>query len=378
MSIKKFLFYSITIAGCIYSLFYLFAALAVYINPIYCKYLIIGGLAFPYLWAGMLLWCVFSTFLYKRKSVIFWLLLLCGFKSIGNVLAINKTEKFIAANKSNNTIRILSWNVQTFSDSQVYTDTPGNKRRDMLQFIKTIDADILCLQDFAAYKGELFHDNVLNIKDTANYPYYYYSKDFEHEYSYGIHSYGTILYSKYPIVHTNRIQISNRNTKEHLAYADLLIQKDTVRVFMAHLQSMFLNFKYEEANLEDSFHRDEMAYLSTHPSRLDKIFNYEKIHVKQAKLIKDELNKSPYPLIFAADINSVPSNYTYQLLKQNLQDAFLQKGLGLGQTYAFTRMPTIRIDVILLSKQFKVHQYYSPPLDASDHYPQITEISLIK
>jgi endonuclease/exonuclease/phosphatase family metal-dependent hydrolase len=87
------------------------------------------------------------------------------------------------------------------------------------------------------------------------------------------------------------------------------------------------------------------------------------------------MDTTKYPFIFCADLNSVPSSYVYQTLKSDLTDAFLSKGYGLGKTYEGLS-PTLRIDVVLMSKSLKPTQYSSPQLPYSDHFPIITDIEI--
>lgn len=110
--------------------------------------------------------------------------------------------------------------------------------------------------------------------------------------------------------------------------------------------------------------------------RYQKLVYFDSIHIGQAKLIKKKLNECTIPYIFCADLNSVPSSYVYQHISTGLNDAFLQKGFGWGTTYEGLS-PSLRIDVVLMSKNLKANQYYSPKLqNASDHYPIVTDISL--
>jgi endonuclease/exonuclease/phosphatase family metal-dependent hydrolase len=85
------------------------------------------------------------------------------------------------------------------------------------------------------------------------------------------------------------------------------------------------------------------------------------------------LDKSPYPNIVSGDFNSVPGSFTYHRIKGDLQDTFLKKGAGLGNTYVGLS-PTLRIDYILADKSFDVLQYKSPTLFLSDHFPVIADL----
>jgi endonuclease/exonuclease/phosphatase family metal-dependent hydrolase len=71
--------------------------------------------------------------------------------------------------------------------------------------------------------------------------------------------------------------------------------------------------------------------------------------------------------------NDVPNSYTYFTIKGNRQDAFIEKGKGIGRTYSNVS-PTLRIDYILASKKFKVSQLKEYILPFSDHYPLVADL----
>jgi endonuclease/exonuclease/phosphatase (EEP) superfamily protein YafD len=98
------------------------------------------------------------------------------------------------------------------------------------------------------------------------------------------------------------------------------------------------------------------------------------VHAKQAQFIKAAISKSPYPSIIGGDFNSVPSSYVYHTVKGNKQDAFIEKGFGLGHTY-YGLSKTLRIDYVLADDAFKVLQVATPTMYLSDHFPIITDIS---
>jgi endonuclease/exonuclease/phosphatase family metal-dependent hydrolase len=49
-----------------------------------------------------------------------------------------------------------------------------------------------------------------------------------------------------------------------------------------------------------------------------------------------------------------------------LQDAFLQKGNGIGRTF-LNISPTLRIDYIFCPEQFKIHDFITHQWGMSDH-----------
>jgi endonuclease/exonuclease/phosphatase family metal-dependent hydrolase len=99
------------------------------------------------------------------------------------------------------------------------------------------------------------------------------------------------------------------------------------------------------------------------------------LRMNQVQKLKPYLNNSPYPEIFCGDFNEVSSSRIYVDLKGDRQDAFIKKGFGIGRTFAYMS-PTLRIDYILVNKQFKVLQTKRDKILLSDHYPVITDLEL--
>jgi endonuclease/exonuclease/phosphatase family metal-dependent hydrolase len=162
---------------------------------------------------------------------------------------------------------------------------------------------------------------------------------------------------------------------ESLAFADIRLGNNNLRVFTTHLKSINLNLDVNQTKPVGMFVEDS-AFFYASPSKKQKIEYFTQKHVQQAYVAKQQLNKSPYPYVFCADLNSVPSSYVYHTLSKGLTDAFVAKGSGLSPTYSGLS-PTLRIDVVLMSPQLTPRSYYAPRLqNASDHYPVITDIQL--
>jgi endonuclease/exonuclease/phosphatase family metal-dependent hydrolase len=186
--------------------------------------------------------------------------------------------------------------------------------------------------------------------------------------------YGTAIFSKYPIIDTGRITYDSEIFPEHIGFANIEINKKVLRFYNTHLSSMQLTADRKNAGLDYTYMQDDTAIL-LNKSKLERISFFDSFHVKQAQLVKQQLNAYNKPFIFCADLNSVPSSYVYQHISKGLQDAFLQTGFGWGPTYDGLSH-TLRIDVTLLSPQLKVVQHYCPKLKASDHFPLVTDIAL--
>ena len=108
-----------------------------------------------------------------------------------------------------------------------------------------------------------------------------------------------------------------------------------------------------------------------------KVIRGDEIRYYQSQLAGSKIAESPYPAIVCGDFNDVPNSATYFNIKGNLQDGFLKKGSGTGRT---TRAsfglisPTLRIDYILASRDFKVKQFEISHVTYSDHFPLIADL----
>lgn len=370
---KLFFQKAVFVIGVMYTILYLLGCCTPYVSPITWSYFSFFSLLFPILFAGMLLWLLIVFVFYKKYRWVFTIVLLLGFKNISACFGLNIAKDY-KQEKNASTIRVLSWNVQDFIDSQIYTDTPGNARRDIIAFIKNTNADVLCIQDFTQRESPAFKNSIQDVINACNYPYYFFSCDYTRKDGDIITKYGTGIFSKFPITDSGRHVYKGRKVAESLAYADLKINNDTLRVFNTHLQSMYLKLQWTPELQTDDFLNDDMEFLKSTNNRYDqRIKRYDARHTLQANMIKPILNSSKYPYIFCADLNSVPSSYTYHTIQKGLTDAFTAKGFGLGGTYdGFS--PTLRIDVVFMSQQLKPVQYFSPRLHASDHFPIVTDV----
>ncbi|RYD91940.1 MAG: hypothetical protein EOP50_13465 [Sphingobacteriales bacterium] len=89
--------------------------------------------------------------------------------------------------------------------------------------------------------------------------------------------------------------------------------------------------------------------------------------------MRTELDRCNYPFVFTADLNDVPNSYAYHTVRGPLQDAFLEKGFGIGRTYN-ALAPTLRIDYIFTTDDFRVRQFQRVARDLSDHYMLVADL----
>lgn len=356
-----------------YAAVYLAACLTPYISPLHFRSLTFLALMFPYLLIGMLFTLLLGIFILKKKSILLVIILLLGFKNILSTTGFHTKKEFVQPQKG--AIRLLSWNVDDFVDCLKQNDSAHSHLRNIFSFIKTTNPDIICLQDYSDFHSNKYMISSLKLfVDTLKYPYYYFSVDDPCTPDYFPRKYGSIILSRLPIIDSNRVAYKSKHAPEHLMYATIKFQSKELRIYNTHLRSMFLGWQPTNKIIQP-FLKDDSLIL-TDGTKLEKIKYFDSVHIVQADIVKQQLNNCKLPYIFCADLNSVPSSYVYQKISAGLNDAFLQNSFGWGGTYS-TMPSTIRIDVVLMSKQLNAVQYYSPKLqNASDHYPVVTDIKI--
>jgi endonuclease/exonuclease/phosphatase family metal-dependent hydrolase len=149
-------------------------------------------------------------------------------------------------------------------------------------------------------------------------------------------------------------------------YTDLLIWGDTVRVFNIHLQSTRLAQKDIDFVMNTA---PDIQNADNYKNIYRKLANAYSTRAQQARLIALEINKSPHPVIVCGDFNDTPTSFAYHRVAKNLEDAFINSGKGMGNTYNNALLPPIRIDYILYSNIFKSNDFTVIDAPYSDHFP---------
>ncbi len=241
----------------------------------------------------------------------------------------------------------------------------------MINFLKEMDADILLLQEFTEDTNPSFYSNTRMLHDSLGYTYYYTSKDLVLDVPGGTHERGNAIFSRLPLYDTTKLCYQNLSLNECAISADISFENKKIKLFTTHLVSMNIK-KGLIHRTDEAFKRYDSAYIYG-TSTFNKLIHYDTVHSNQATELRNFANKSKFPLVISGDLNSTPTSFTYNIIKGDLQDAFLKKGLGFGRTFVGLS-PTLRIDYIFVDQAFNVVQFQSPRLYLSDHFPLITDL----
>jgi endonuclease/exonuclease/phosphatase family metal-dependent hydrolase len=351
--------------------FFLLACLVPYLDPQQWWFISFLGLAFPFLLVIVFLFLAIWIILLKwRFALVSGIALLLSLKSISFFLAFHTPKKF-TYERTPGTLRIVSWNVARFIELKRNSNKGSETRLKMLELIKQQNADILCLQEFHTSTNPVYYDNIEPIQKELGYPYFYFSFEEDGD----KHYYSSIIFSRYPIIDSGKVRYPRPTLPDVLLTADIKVNRDTIRVYTTHLQSLQFGTKdYERIGKiksgEDSFVSNSRNILS----KMKKGIVHRSL---QADIAHDVIKLSPYPVLFCGDLNDVPNSYTYSTVKGNMQDAFLKKGFGIGRTYS-ALSPTLRIDYIFADKQFKIKQFNRSLKKLSDHYLLVADVELKK
>jgi endonuclease/exonuclease/phosphatase family metal-dependent hydrolase len=181
------------------------------------------------------------------------------------------------------------------------------------------------------------------------------------------------VFSNYPIVNQKKIR-SLPEYNHTFIWTDLKVGADTIRVFNIHLQSMhFVKKDYDFIETIDQQSADDLS--SNGKSLLRKLRDANFQRAVQVLAVRDEVQKSPYPVILCGDLNDVPNSYTYQVLRKDLRDGFSDKGFGIGRTFQFLA-PTLRVDYIFYSDFLPIQSFRVDKGFQSDHKPLVAVFDL--
>lgn len=253
-----------------------------------------------------------------------------------------------------NSFSVMSFNVKVF-DLYSWTQSAASKEY-ILQIIKNPNPDILCLQEFYSDSDKFNTIQVLK----ERYPYYHFHKTLTIEKT---HHWGIATFSKFPIAGRRTIPFKN-SIHNACITTDVVIGADTVRIFNAHLQSIYFN-EQDYAEVKDLMEQQlEKVSLGKSLNKLKTAFIKR---AAQADLLQKEIETSPYKVLVCGDFNDTPNSYAYHQISKGLNDSFLEGGCGFGMTYT-APYPFLRIDYVLTDPRIKTLAHKTQWNKSSDHF----------
>jgi endonuclease/exonuclease/phosphatase family metal-dependent hydrolase len=352
--------------------------LMLFLNILFVAALLISYLApithpkittiYPVLWIINVLFTIFWMLRLRYYFLFSLLTLMIGLNIFMRMISISAPT---ASEETVADFKIISYNVRLFDQYKWRSDQDYFTRDAVFDFIHSQNPDIVCFQEF-------FHGNdtyfptigpFVAISEAKNY-HVGYVKTVGNKKHYGL-----ATFTRFPIVRREEINFENAVSNSGI-FTDVVAGADTIRIFNFHLESV----RFSQADYKFVSEVIDPA-VSGHSSSSRIIFY--KLHkaflrrARQAAVVRQYISQSPYPVIVCGDFNDTPASFVYCTITENLHDAFLEAGTGLGTTYA-GNLPFLRIDYILHSPQLKALHYQKHLVDYSDHYPVSCTFSLEK
>jgi len=323
------------------------------------------ALSFPALLIVNILFFLFWLVLLKRYLFYSLLAIILSYSLVLNHFQFGSSH--IENNQELSNHRIMSFNGHNLSNNN-YSIGDKGVRAQIMEFVSSQSADIISFQEFQTYPTRGVN-TVSDFKQCFGLSYVYtipYLKKNEHEFLDLF-----VLYSKYPILNSHDFYMDG---KAYGFYVDINIDGKTVRVFNLHLES-----NHFSRNDYQIFTESESTFDQKKRNRviglLQKLRKYSVKRSYQARTIKTEIEKSPYPVIIAGDFNDTPASFAVQHISSGMLDAFCEQGRGYSNTYN-GELPPMRIDYLLFDKSIIIKDYKVLKADLSDHFPIIANFSL--
>ncbi len=332
---NKFVF----ILNIIVVFFLLIACIAPYVMWELFSFLSFLSLVVPFLVGGNILFFCYWLFRRKKQFLMSFMMLLLGYFLQGTFVKFFNSN----ADTKEGEISILTFNAQSFQGLRWAKNSRSSD--EIIAFIHSQDADIVCFQEFDYKKT----------KNFEQYPYKYVNYIFRKKRYRVVQA----IYSKYPI--TTKGSLDFPNSANNAIYADILIKEDTLRIYNVHLESLKIR----------------PGMLKSEPS--DKLFNrLDRSFIKQqeqAKIVRRHRDAISYRSIICGDFNNTQFSSVYNTIKGEMNDTFREIGSGFGRTYNFKFLP-FRIDFILTDADIEIKAHKNFKVRLSDHEPIMASFRL--
>ena len=328
---QKLLYFINSIVATILLLSYFLAFVSPKTVPVFS----VASLAVPFLIVVNLVFLIYWIIKLKKHFILSGVVLLFGWLFFPPFVKFSKKNTAL-----NSDVKVMSYNVRMFNLYNWITEKDIDKK--IMNFINDKEPDIIALQEYYDAK---------NVK--LNFPYQYFVPKSKRN------SFGSAIFSKYKII--NKGSLDFENSANNAIFIDIVKNKDTVRVYNLHLQSLKLNPQKEnfgEANSEKLVDRLKTGFIKQ-ASQVEAFLEHEK-QWKGKKIICGDFNNTAY-------------SWVYRQLAKNKQDAFEVAGSGLGKSFNY--FFPIRIDFILTDNKTKVHSFKTYSEKLSDHFPIMSRIN---
>jgi len=271
----------------------------------------------------------------KKQLLLSGLILLIGWFVLTPFYKLSKKNTSL-----NSDLKVMSYNVRMFNRLEWIKE--NDVKKNIFSLIKENDPDILTIQE-----------NISSKEYAFDFPHKYIKNKNEK------HQLGMAIYSKFPIINKGSLKLEN--TVNDIIFSDIIRDKDTIRIYNFHLQSLNISPKKENLGEKDSeklIQKIEQNFLK---------------QVAQTELFLAHEQKWKGKKIICGDFNNTAYSWVYNQISKNKKDAFIEAGISFGKTYNYW-FP-FRIDFIIADNSAKINQYTTFSEEYSDHYPILARIN---
>lgn len=334
-----------------------FSYLSILVNPAKMWLVSVAGILFVPLSLINLILLVWAILRRSKAFVIPLLAMLPAVFFIGRYVQSGNRET-IAEGSSENTIKVISWNVGRFAYHSDVVDGFEECVDSVFRYLKEQDADVICLQE-------------MYVRDSRKMKEYFGRKMKGYAAEYYMFpgrkgSFGNVTLSRLPV--RNRGKVKFDESANLAIFTDYESFGKVFRVYNCHFESYNISVSGIIRGMLDA-ESDIIAETGTkmkrsitrRPKQVDQVFS--------------DIENCPVEAFVCGDFNDNPMSYTYYRMMRDRKDAFVEAGEGFGATYA-RLWPLLRIDYVLCPKSCNVLEHDIPRIELSDHYPVITEIAL--
>ncbi len=287
------------------------------------------SLLVPFLIIINIIFVIYWLISFKKQFILSTLILILGWFFTPQLYKLTDHNSSL-----NDDLKVMSYNVRMFNHWKwIEDETIPEKIND---FVEEKSPDILLFQEYYSLEKQQFL-----------YPYKYIKTKSKKA------NIGLAIFSKFPII--NKGSLDLKNTSNNIIFVDIVIEKDTIRVYNLHLQS--LELKPNKMN----FGQEDSGKLIT---RLKESFNKQGI---QTEVFLDHQKEWKGKKIVAGDFNNTSYSWVYNQISKNKKDAFIEAGKGFGKTFNYW-FP-MRIDFILTDQNAIINEFTKIKEKNSDHFP---------
>ncbi|MCF8331334.1 MAG: endonuclease/exonuclease/phosphatase family protein [Bacteroidales bacterium] len=328
------------------------------------------GLVYPLLFFINLLfvgyWLIFSKrhMLYSLTAIVIGIGLIGRFSQISDKKSDNELKDYH---------KIMTYNVHSYARQDWRSQTKVKTQDQFVNFFKSENPDIICLQEHLAYGPDerKLRKKIINKTGLEHYYLKKYYNTFDESQCIG-------LFSRFPIIRYGFEQMNwHGRERTYFIYSDIVFPEDTVRVYSVHLQSNYLTKEHVLFTESPDFNNMEYnrKIKNNSISLIRKLKNAYEGRSYQSKILRKHIQDSPHPVVVCGDFNETPTGFAYGQVNKELEDAYRESGSGKSKTYE-GKFPASRIDYIFHDKVLESANTHAALKRYSDHYPVITNIKI--